>query len=40
MNPLLELLVAAADIAIVQSDEGPSFGLQAIQAHAAQMQDD
>ena len=40
MNPLVELLVAAADIAIVQSDESFSFGLQAIQAQAARMQDD
>ncbi len=30
----------AMGIAIVQADESPSFGLQAIQAHAAQMQDD
>ena len=40
MNPLVELLVAAADIATVQSDESPSFGLQAIKAQAAWMQDD
>ena len=30
----------AMGLAIVQSDESPSFGLQAIQAQAARMQDD
>ena len=30
----------AMGLAIVQADESPSFGLQAIQAQAAQMQDE